>query len=142
MSGVWVVGLQHGLTIDPNLPGRGLKDGGEGLSAGVLAGQPYRARPFRFSVGAFLVQGQAIAALGLAARAQLELKIAQQFLRGKKEALGAARFELKFDLTKPAPGLACDHRAIIYGERDLATLRLDLAARALNDRFKYGVQCG
>src|SRR5262245_22833163 len=142
MNGVWVVGLQHGLTIDQNLPGRGLKDGGEGLSAGVLAGQPYRARPFRFGVGTFLVQDQAIAALGLAARAQLELKIAQQFLRGKEEAVGAASFELELGLTKLAAGLACAHRAIIYGELDLAALRLDLAGRALNDGFKYGVQCG
>jgi len=38
MSPLGVVGLQHGLSIDQDLPGRGLKDGGEGFGAAVLAG--------------------------------------------------------------------------------------------------------
>ena len=113
MGAVGVVGFQHGLAIDQDLPGRRLQDSGEGLGTRVPAGEPCGARLFGFGVGALLTQGQAIPALGLAARAQLELAITEQFLGCKQKAFGAASLELKVSLAKLAAGRTCAHRAIV-----------------------------
>src|SRR5215813_13332971 len=56
-------------------------------------------------------------------------------------ALGAAGRELELSLAELTTGLACAHGAIIYGQLDVAALRLDLAGGAPNDSFKHGMQC-
>ena len=142
MSAVGVVGLQHGLSIDQDLPGRGLKDGGEGFGAAILSSNPCGPRLFGFGVGALLTTDEAIAALGLTACAQLQLVITQELLGGKEKALGGAGLELELSLAELAGGLVCAHGAIIYGQLDLAALHLDLAGGAPNDCFKHTMQRG
>jgi hypothetical protein len=64
--------------------------------------------------------------------------ITKEFLGGKEKAPGAAGLELELSLAELAGGLACAHGAVIYGQLDLAALRIDLAGGAPNDCFNTG----
>ena len=134
---VRIVGLEHGLAVDEDLAHRGFQDDGEGLGARVLAADADGPRLLGLRARPVFLQRQPVAALGLAARAELELVAREQLLGCQQRTFGVACLQFEFRLAHLARFIARADLAVIDGQLDLTALRLDRARRALDDGLKH-----